>query len=176
MTTTTIGPVQLIVFAFDGPHFGGGIAEQLRVLKDRDLVRVVDALVVHKNAAGDVRTLQATDLTTLQAETAGAIIGGLVGLGAAGEPGMTAGAQAGAQEVRERGGHIFDASETWDVLEDIPADTAAALVLLEHRWAIPLRDAILAEGGRAVGDIWLAPEDLVAAGLVAAAEGRSAQT
>jgi hypothetical protein len=27
------------------------------------------------------------------------------------------------------------------VIEEIPSDAAAALVLLEHHWAVPLRDA-----------------------------------
>ena len=62
---------------------------------------------------------------------------------------------------------MFDPNE-WDVLEDIPNSSAAALVLLEHRWAIPLRESIRGEGGIALGDLWLHPRDLVAAGLIAA--------
>ena len=34
----------------------------------------------------------------------------------------------------------------WDVLADIPNDSAAAL-LIEHHWAVPLRDAIVRAGG-----------------------------
>ena len=30
--------------------------------------------------------------------------------------------------------------EVWDVLEEIPNDSAAALILIEHQWAVPLRD------------------------------------
>jgi hypothetical protein len=162
-----IGPVQLLVFGFDRPKFGGGIAAELRRLKDNGLVRVVDALVLHKSADGEVRTIQITDLTPEQAQTFGAIVGGLVGLGTGGEQGLRAGAQAGMEEIRERGGHFFDATETWNVLDDIPNDSAAALLLLEHRWAIPLREAIRAEGGIPIGDIWLHPLDLAAAGLIA---------
>jgi uncharacterized membrane protein len=162
-----LGPVQLIVYGFDQPKFGGGIAAELKRLRERDLIRVVDALVVHKDAQGDVRTIQISDLQPEEAGRFGAVIGGLVGLGAGGEAGMEAGAQAGMEAMNERGGHIFD-PETWDVVDDIPNDSAAALLLLEHRWAIPLRDAILDEGGVAIGDLWLHPRDLVAAGLLAA--------
>ncbi len=42
---------------------------------------------------------------------------------------------------------------------------AAAIVLLEHRWAIPLRNAIRGNDGVALVDRWLHPEDLVAAGM-----------
>jgi uncharacterized membrane protein len=163
-----IGPVQLIVYGFDQPKFGGGIASELKRLKEQDLIRVIDALVVHKDATGDVRKIQITDLEPEEAERFGAVIGGLVGLGAGGEAGIEPGAEAGMEAISERGGHIFDPEETWDVVDDIPNDSAAALLLLEHRWAIPLRDAILAEGGVAIGDVWLHPRDLVAAGLLAA--------
>ena len=37
---------------------------------------------------------------------------------------------------------VFDDEDAWDVLEEIPNDSAAALLLIEHHWAVPLRDAI----------------------------------
>jgi uncharacterized membrane protein len=166
--TSDIGPVQLLVFGFDRPKFGGGIAAELKRLKEQGMVRVVDALVLHKTAEGETRTLQSTDLSPEESQSLGAVIGGLIGLGADGISGAEAGAQTGMQMVADRGGHFFDPSQTWDVLDDIPNDSAAALLLIEHRWAIPLRDAIRAEGGMAIGDIWLHPVDLVAAGLIAA--------
>lgn len=163
-----IGPVQLVVYGFENPKFGGGIAAELMRLKDEGILRVIDALVVHKNAEGEVRNIQVTDLTEEQAEMFGAVIGGLIGFGRGGSAGMEAGAIAGAEAVSEQDGHVFDPDhEMWDVLDDIPPDTAAAILLLEHRWAIPLRDAIIDEGGMAIGDLWLHPRDLVAAGIVA---------
>lgn len=167
MPLEEIGPVQLIVYGFDRPRFGGGIAAELNRLRENGTIRVLDALVVHKNAEGTVRTLQVTDLTPEQAGAFGSILGGLIGLGAEGEEGVRAGALAGAEAVEERGGHIFNPEE-WDVLEDIPNDSAAALLLVEHRWAIGFRDAIIAEGGVAIGDIWVHPSDLIAAGVIAA--------
>jgi uncharacterized membrane protein len=165
--TMDLGPVQLLVFGFERPRFGGRIAAELNRLKEQDLIRVIDALVVHKNAEGEVRDIQVTDLSPTESERFGAIIGGLIGLGAGGPETARAAAEAGMQMISDRGGHVFDPAE-WDVLEDIPPDTAAALVLLEHRWAIPLRDTIREEGGVAIGDLWLHPRDLVAAGLLAA--------
>jgi hypothetical protein len=40
--------------------------------------------------------------------------------------------------------------------------------MLEHRWAIPLRDTIAAAGGYRVGDAFISPLDLVEIGLVTA--------
>jgi uncharacterized membrane protein len=164
-----MGPVQLIVYGFDKPTFSGGIAAELKRLREQDIVRVVDALVVHKNAQGEIDTLQVTDLTPDESAELGAVVGALIGLGVAGEKGMETGAALGAIDIADRGGHVLDPDE-WDVLDSIPEDSAAAIVLLEHRWAIPLRDSILAEGGMALGDVWLHPRDLVAAGIVAAEE------
>jgi len=55
--------------------------------------------------------------------------------------------------------------ELWSLDEAIPDDSAAAIALVEHRWAIGTRDAILAAGGVAVADAWVHPADLAAAGL-----------
>jgi hypothetical protein len=45
---------------------------------------------------------------------------------------MEAGAAAGAKEAAAEGINVFGGAEEWDVLEDIPNDSAAALILLEH--------------------------------------------
>jgi hypothetical protein len=65
---------------------------------------------------------------------------------------------------------VFDEEQAWDVLAEIPADTAGLLVLLEHRWAIPLRDAIARAGGFRLASEFISPLDLVAIGLVGAEE------
>ena len=56
------------------------------------------------------------------------------------------------------------------MLEDIPNDSAAALVLLEHHWAVPLRDAIARAGGFRISDGFISPLDLVEIGLLTAEE------
>ena len=65
---------------------------------------------------------------------------------------------------------ISDNEEAWDVLEDIPNDSAAALILLEHQWAVPLRDAVMRAGGFRISDGFISPLDLVAIGLASADE------
>ena len=75
-----IGPVQLLVLGFEHPKFGGSIVEELNRLKDDGLVRVIDALVVHKDSKGEVSTRQFSDLTLEEAEEFGAFVGALIGL------------------------------------------------------------------------------------------------
>ena len=99
------------------------------------------------------------------------MVGALVGLGIDGEKGFEAGAEAGA-EIGKDGISIFDEDEAWDVLAEIPNDSAAALILLEHHWAVGLRDAVYRAGGFRISDGWISPLDLVAVGLLAAEEAR----
>ena len=70
---------------------------------------------------------------------------------------------------------VFTEEEGWDVLEDIPNDSAAALILLEHHWAVPLRDAIARAGGYHVADGMISAYDLLAIGLASAAEAKELQ-
>ena len=47
------------------------------------------------------------------------------------------------------------------------------LVLIEHHWAIPLRDAIMRAGGFRISDGFISPLDLVEIGLATAEEADS---
>ena len=83
---------------------------------------------------------------------------------------MEKGAVLGAEAAAEHGIQVFSDEEAWDVLEEIPNDSAAALILLEHHWAVGLRDAIVRAGGIGLSDSFIHPADLVAIGVVSAAE------
>jgi len=167
-----IGPVQLIVLGFNHPNFHGEVIAELERLRASDTVRVIDALAVYKDAEGELEVEHLSNLTEDEAIELGSKIGALIGLGFEGEEGMEEGARAGAEAVAEEGGvHVFD-DDAWDVLEDIPNDSAAALILLEHHWAVPLRDAIARAGGFRISDGFISPLDLVAIGLASAEEAK----
>jgi len=148
-----IGPVQLIVLGFNHPDFHGEIIAELERLRQSDTVRVIDSMAVYKDAAGEIEVEHLSNLTEQEAIELGSKIGALVGLGIAGEEGAEAGAEAGAERAAAEGIDVFDDSDEWDVLEDIPNDSAAALILLEHHWAVPLRDAIARAGGFRLHDM-----------------------
>jgi len=161
-----IGPVQLIVLGFEHPEFHGEIIEELERLRASDTVRVIDALAVHKDVDGEIEVQHLSNLTKEEATELGSKVAALIGLGIEGEEGMEAGAELGAEMAAEEGIHFFSDEEAWDVLEDIPNDSAAALLLLEHHWAVPLRDAIAHAGGFRIADGFISPLDLVQIGLV----------
>jgi uncharacterized membrane protein len=167
----TIGPVQLIVLGFRHPQFHGEIIAELERLKASDTVRVIDALAVYKDAAGEVEVEHLSNLTQDEAIELGSTVAALIGLGIEGEEGMVAGAEAGALAA-EDGIEVFTDDQAWDVIEDIPPDSAAALILLEHHWAVPLRDAIARAGGFRISDGFISPLDLVEIGLLSAEEAQ----
>ncbi len=166
-----IGPVQLIVLGFNHPNFHGEVIAELERLRASDAVRVIDALAVHKDAEGEIEVAHLSNLTTDEAIELGSKVGALVGLGIAGEEGIEAGATAGAQAGAD-GERVFSDEEAWDVLEEIPNDSAAALILLEHHWAVPLRDAVVRTGGYRISDGFISPLDLVEIGLHSAEEAQ----
>jgi uncharacterized membrane protein len=166
-----IGPVQLIVLGFDHPEFHGEIIAELERLRESDTVRVIDALAVHKDSEGEIEVAHLSNLSKDEAIELGSTVGALIGLGIEGEEGMVAGEEAGAEAAAD-GVQLFSDEEAWDVLEDIPNDSAAALLLLEHHWAVPLRDAIARAGGYRLSDGFISPLDLVEIGLLSSEEAK----
>jgi len=164
-----IGPVQLIVLGFRNPDFHGEIIAELERLKESGTVGVIDALAVYKDADGEVEAMHLSNLSTDEAIELGSKVGALIGLGFEGEPGLEAGAVAGAEAAAD-GVSVFSDDDAWDVLAEIPNDSAAALLLIEHQWAVPLRDAVVRAGGFRVSDGFISPLDLIGIGLVSAAE------
>jgi uncharacterized membrane protein len=167
-----IGPVQLIVLGFNHPQFHGEIISELERLRESDTVRVIDSLAVYKDADGGLEVEHLSNLSEQEAIELGSKIGALIGLGIEGEEGAEAGAIAGAERAAAEGIDVFGEAGQWDVLEDIPNDSAAALILLEHHWAVPLRDAIARAGGFRLGDGFISPLDLVEIGLMSADEAK----
>lgn len=167
----SVGPVQLIALGFSKPDFHGEIIAELEKLRESDTVRVIDSLAVYKDAAGDVEFEHLSNLTKDEAIELGTTIGALLGFGLDGEEGAAAGAEAGAAAAAD-GLDVLPENDVWDVLEDIPNDSAAALILLEHQWAVPLRDAVVRAGGFRIADGFISPLDLVEIGYHEADEAQ----
>lgn len=162
-----LGPVQLLVVGYgEDAVFDGTVLDELHRLSEQDVVRLVDLLVVTKDMDGNVAKIEISDRPELQKY--GAVAGALLGFGAAGEEGLVIGAEAGAEAMAD--GKMYNPDEVWLLAEEIPPGMTAAIAMLEHRWAIPMRDAILRNGGVVLADEWIHPEDLVRYGAEAAAE------
>lgn len=167
-TMLAMGPVQMMVLGFAEPDFTGKIAAELVRLRENDVVRIVDALVVQKGDDGDITAVQVSDLSLDEAIEMGAIAGALVGLGEGDEESVVDGAILGAEEGAD--GHLIPDEEVWYVADVIPDGSAAAIILLEHLWAVPLRNTIVDAGGVALADEWIHASDLIEIGIEAASE------
>ena len=152
-----VGPVQLLVLGFEEDDFASRILPELRRLRDVGHVRLLDVLVVRKDERGEIEPQPIGSLDETEAREFGALVAALVGLGPNGE---------------EQGDEVppLDDERVWYLTDAIPPGRGAAILLIEHRWAIPLRDGIVAAGGFALADEWIHPADLVAAGVAAARE------
>ena len=168
-TEMTLGPVQMMVLGFAEPNFTGKIAAELDRLREHEFVRILDALVVQKDDDGNVTALQTSDLSKDEAMEMGAIAGALIGFGyGEDDEAVESGAELGTAAGED--GHLIPDEEVWYVADAIPNGSVAAIILLEHLWAIPLRDAIVGAGGIALADEWIHASDLVAIGVAAADE------
>jgi hypothetical protein len=132
---------------------------------------VIASLMVYKDADGSLAVEHLSNLTRDEAVELGSTIGALIGLGIEGQEGAEKGADLGAEAAAD-GVQVFSDVDEWDVIDAIPNGSAAALILLERRWAVPLRDAVMRAGGVRISDGFISPLDLVEIGLVSAAEGK----
>jgi uncharacterized membrane protein len=153
------GPMQLVVLGFAGDEMHGEVLAELVRLAERDIVRLVDALIVRRHEDGSVELLEIAQELGGGGEP-GALVGRLTGLSAEAEDESGAGA---APAPAERLEDLDD--DVWYVADAIPPGTAAAVALLEHRWAIPLRTALHGAGGQMLAEAWVHPLDLEAIGM-----------
>ena len=141
-----MGPVQVLVIGLDQPAFTGEVLAELSRLRSAGIVRLVDVLVVARRDDGAFETLaEPTAMTPSRGELAAAVLG-------SGEDESASMAQDGLDRPR---------LPTWSLADSVPAGTTAAVALIEHTWAAPLRDAINRVGGVPLEETWLAPDDVL---------------
>ncbi|MBO0847290.1 MAG: hypothetical protein J2P22_17960 [Nocardioides sp.] len=129
------GPVQVLVVGFDEPSFSGEVMAELARLRQAGVVRVVDVLLVSRDADGTFETLPPP-------------------------PGADPDLGRIASDLLGRDDSAVPPDEgTWSLSDAVEPGSVAAVALIEHLWAGPLVDAIQGAGGRALAEAWLSPED-----------------
>ena len=142
-----LGPVQILVADLGEGELTGEVLAELQALVDQDIVRLVDLMVVRHHADGQMEAVNVE-----AAPEGGAKVAVLTGLhdGSSGEDPPPVGTEE---------------EDMWAVADAIPPGTTVAIALLEHRWAIGLRNALQSRGGSLLAEAWIHPLDLVAVGL-----------
>lgn len=161
-----IGPLQLLVVGFADPQLDGSVLGTLADASDAGHIKIVDLLGVYKDENGDILSAEATDLSLDEAMVYGAWVGALVGFGAEGEAGAEMGALAGALTAADEYEYGLGADEIASVAEAIPRGGAAMLLVIEHTWAIPFRNAMRDSGGMLLAQDFLSPEALITLGAL----------
>jgi uncharacterized membrane protein len=159
----TYGPLQLIAIGFEHASLPLNFVNQLRQLRDAGVVRLVDAVFVAKDEHDNLNALQVTDLAKDEVLLLGTIVGALIGYGAIGEQGIDRGAEIGMLSS-EDGLFGLSADDIDEIADRIPRGSAATFILLEHLWAIGVKDAIREADGQVIAQGWLTPTTLIAMG------------
>ena len=117
-----LGPIEIVVIAFPGNNFNGEILPALSDLIDSDTISIVDALFVRKDADGAVEFTEFEEL----GENADAAF---------------------LSEVIDRIEGLISDEDVEELADDLENDSSAAILVFEHTWVKPLRDAIMGSGG-----------------------------
>ncbi len=141
-----MGPVQVLVLGFDQPTFSGEVLAELTRLGDAGIVRLIDVLLVSRADDGIFETLAPTSMPAGLGELTAALLGRPGGEGPV-EP------ETGTGEAE------LPTEAAWSLADSVPPGSTAAVALIEHIWASPLRDAVQRAGGVPLDETWLSPAD-----------------
>ena len=138
-----MGPLEYAIFRFPGNEFNGEILPALGRLVDSGTIAVLDLLFITKDADGKAAWVELQDIPG-DGEGLVAVTGGQRSL--------------------------LSEEDAAFVADDLPANTSAALLVWEDRWAEELANAIHASGGEVLS-VERIPKSIVDAALAAEATG-----
>lgn len=156
----------MLAFQFETlDKFRGEILDRLEEVAPLNAVRILDALFVAKEDNGDLVAMEVGDLGEEEGdEFLGMIIGELLGFSFEGDD--TDKPPAEITEASAIGVSVVDIRR---IARDLSPGTAAGMLLIEHRWAAGLRDAISEAGGSLLLQGFLTLEGLAMVGAELAA-------
>ena len=145
-------PLQMVMLAFDGNRFEGRILAELKRLREEGIVRLVGLLFVRKEVDGTITSLQESDLEPPAALLVGSAMRDLIGTR------RFAAVTGGASETSLFG---YTDADVRRIAAEVPTNTAVALALFEHLWALELKETIVDAGGFVVADGLVGPAALL---------------
>ena len=132
-----LGPVDWIVVEFPGSRFNGQIAPALRDLVERDLIRVLDLLVLKKDADGSLEAFELSDLEE-------------------GEIGEL-------RTYESELAMLLSEEDVTSLAAAIEPGSSAAVLVWENSWAAPFASAVRHSGGQLVASGRIPIQALLAA-------------
>jgi hypothetical protein len=123
----SLGPIEVVVLAFPENRFTGEILPELERLVQSDTISIVDGVFASKDADGSTTFVE---FDNIEDDEFAALA-----------------------DVLERVEGLVSDEDVDDLTASLPPDTSAAVLVFEHTWAIPLRDAIVRGGGELVANL-----------------------
>jgi uncharacterized membrane protein len=160
----TVGPVQVIIFGFDRTdQFRGEVLEELANLRGRGLIRLLDLFLALKDHSGEIVAVELNDLSEQESVEFGRLVGKLLGVSSVSAGELAASA---VENMLAAASHSvgLDYQGLRHVVEGLPPGKAFGVLMFEHTWAIPLRDAIRRAGGVPLAQGFITPEALLMVG------------
>ncbi len=117
-----LGPIEVVMIAFPENNFTGEIIPELTRLIEQDTISVIDALMVSKTAEGDIVFVEFDEL------------------------GLDDDVKALSNLFNQADALISD-DDVHEFAAGLEPNSSAALLVFEHTWSRPLRNAIVAAGG-----------------------------
>lgn len=139
----SLGPIEVVVLGFPENRFTGEILPELERLVQSDTISIVDGVFVTKDADGATAFVEFDSLEDDEFAALG--------------------------DVLERVEGLVSDEDVEDLTASLPPDSSAAVLVFEHTWAVPLRDAIVRGGGELVANLRI-PASVVEEVVAAAAE------
>jgi hypothetical protein len=140
----SLGPIEIVTLVFPGSEFNGDIIPELSKLVETGTITIVDGVFVTVGDDGQVDIVEFED--------------------ASDRPGISDLANL----VDEVNGLISD-DDVQELTSGIGAGSSAAILVFEHTWVKPLRDAIAGSGGLMLDSVRI-PGPVVDEVLAAVAE------
>ncbi len=121
-----LGPVDWLVIEFPGDQFNGEIAPALIDLVDREIVRVLDLLMIRKDAEGEYEAFEIHDVDDSELGTI--------------------------RELETEMATVLSEDDVINIAGALEPSSTAAVLVYENRWAAPFASAVRQSGGQLVAN------------------------
>jgi hypothetical protein len=144
----TLGPVELVVLGFPGSRFSGEIRPRIEDLVERNIVNIVDALLITKSDQGEVTFFELEEAPD-------------------DDPDLQALHRCFSDEL-----DLISDEDAGVFAEELSPGSSALAIAFEHTWMRPVRDAVVNSGGVLIADVQI-PAEVVDEVLAAVGQVKS---